>query len=135
MGGLNGQLTDKRSIGSAQRLFGRGFGGCFGRSSYQQNIPLAGNVTTFTQMAEFTLVLVVLVVATATGSLDRKLFILNGQFVASVAARLFVSTIQLELGLLVMIEIPGFPRACIVAILTLLAQPLLMRLLFFLLVA
>lgn len=54
---------------------------------------------------------------------------------ASVAIWFLVSAVELEFGTLVVIEIPGLPRSCVMACLAFLTQPTLVHLVIILFMA
>ncbi len=87
-------------------------------------------MTPLTELAKLTLMLIDFFVTGSAGTLDNKLTILDGQLVARITAWLLVTTIQFELGELVVIKVPRLPRTCVVASLTLLTETLFVRLLF-----
>lgn len=125
-----GLKTDERTVIVDKRLLAG-----LGRAAYQQGTPLAGDVTTLTQLTKLALVFVVLVMAAAAGALDDKFSVHHRLLVAGVATRFFVSAIQLEFGELVMIKIPRCPSARVVTSLAFFTQTLLVRLFLILFVA
>lgn len=84
-------------------------------------------------LAESALVNILAVVAPHATGRCQHLVAIHRQLVAVQALGLLVRAVDLVLGTLVVIEVPGFPVACVVAGVALLAQPQLV--LVFLLVA
>ena len=63
-------------------------------------------MATLAQLPELALMLVVFVVTTTAGTLNNKFIVHHCLPVTGVAGRLFVTTVQLKLGELIVIKVP-----------------------------
>ena len=106
-----------------------------GYHTYFYLFPIIAFVTAFATVAEVAVVHIVLVMTTATRCGYQYLFV-HRLFVAriTIAANLFMRPIQLEIGFVV-IKVPCFPVACVVANLALRTEAALVDFVIFFFVA